>query len=177
MIKMARLFVCKICGEPYIGGVAPDDCPFCGAPKNYIKDISEYSELWKTDLTEQEKKDMKDTLNLEINATTYYKKVSDINKKYSKANRLYKQFSRVELEHADVAAKFLQIELPKLVGEESRGSFESDIKRTKELEAGAIKKYKAFLKNATNLNVKNFYVALIHAEEGHFEIAESEIKN
>jgi rubrerythrin len=172
---MAKLFVCKICGEPYIGNTAPDDCPFCGAPKNYLKDISEYSELWKTELTEQERKDMKETLNLEVNATAYYKKVCDINKKYSKANRLYKQFARVELEHADIAAKFLKIEVPELVGEEPKGSYESDIERTKNLEQEAVKKYKGFLKNAKNPNVKNLYVALIHAEEGHYEIAESEI--
>ena len=33
-------------------------------------------------------------------------------------------------------------------------------------------RYEGFLANAENVNVKNFYVALIHAEKGYLEIAE-----
>ena len=168
---MAKLFVCKICGEPYIGGEAPDDCPFCGAPKNYIRDFEEYSELWDVEMSEQEKKDMEETLKLEVNAAVYYKKVSDANKKYSKVNRMFKQLARVELEHADIAVKFLKSEMPELVGEEPKGSFEKDLERTKELESDAVGIYQEFLKNAENSKVKNLYIALIHAEKGHGEIA------
>jgi len=171
---MVELYVCSICGEPYIGGEAPDDCPFCGAPKSYIKSAEEYQELWKTELTDQEKDDMQETLDLEINATAYYDDVSKAKEKYSKANRLFKQLMRVEKEHAEMATKFLGIELPEFKGETSKGSFEADLARTKELEAEAIAKYEGFLKNATNANVKNFYTALIHAEKGHKDIADKE---
>jgi len=173
---MVNLYVCKICGEPYISGDAPDDCPFCGAPKNYIKSAEEYQELWKTGLTDQEKNDMQETLDLEVNATAYYTDVTNTNKKYSKQNRLFKQLARVEQEHAEIATKFLGIELPKFKGETSKGSFERDLERTKELEQSAITKYQHFLKNATNSNVKNFYTALIHAEQGHEEIAGKELR-
>lgn len=173
---MVKLYVCKICGEPYIGGEAPDDCPFCGAPKNYLRSAEEYNELWKTELSEQEKSDMKETLQLEINAVAYYQDVVDKNKKYSKQNRLFKQLMRVEKEHAEMAVKFLGIELPEFTGETSKGSIEADIKRTKELEEGAIEKYQTFLKNAVADNVKNFYIALIHAEQGHKDIADSELE-
>jgi len=173
---MVMLYVCEICGEPYIGGEAPDDCAFCGAPKNYLKSAEEYQELWKTDLTDQEKSDIQETLGLEINATAYYTDVADTNKKYSKANRLFKQLARVEKEHAEIATKFLGIKLPEIKGETSKGSFEKDLERTKELEQGAITKYKGFLKNAESDNVKNFYTALIHAEQGHEEIAGKELE-
>ncbi|MCK5612456.1 hypothetical protein KAR91_61860 [Candidatus Pacearchaeota archaeon] len=169
---MAELYVCSICGEPYIGGNAPDDCPFCGAPKSYLKSAEEYQELWKIELSDQEKTDMQETLGLEINATAYYTDVNKANEKYSKANRLFKQLARVEQEHAEIAVKFLGIDLPEIKGETSKGSFEKDLERTKELETGAIEKYQGFLKDATNTNVKNFYIALIHAEQGHEDIAE-----
>ena len=175
MGKMIKLYVCRICGEPYLGGEAPDDCAFCGAPKSYLRPIEEFSELWKTELNEQEKKDMQETLDLEINAAAYYQKVSDNEKKYSKQNRLFKQLTRVEKEHVDIAAKFLNIEMPEIKGEEPKGSIEKDLERTKELEKGAIEKYQQFLKNADNTNVKIFYVALIHAEQGHHEIASEKI--
>ena len=174
---MAKLYVCKICGEPYLGGEAPDDCPFCGAPKNYIKSVEEFSPIWKTELDEQEKKDMQETLKLEINATALYLDVAENNEKYSEQNRLFKQLARTEKEHAEIAAKFLNIDLPEIVGEKSKQDINKDLERTKELESHAVELYKKFLKNSKTDNVKNFYVALIHAEQGHFDIAEESIEN
>lgn len=173
---MVKLYVCEICGEPYLGGEAPDDCPFCGAPKKYIGMSEDYSTLWGVELNEQEEKDMKSTLGLEVNATAYYKKVAKTQEKYSKYERLFKQFARVEKEHAEVASKFLQIELPEFTGEDSKGSIDADLERTVELENSAIKKYKSFIQNAENEKVKTFYDALIHAEEGHDEYASAELK-
>lgn len=173
---MIKLYVCKICGEPYLGGEAPDDCPFCGSPKEYLRPIKEFSELWKAELTEQEKKDMKETLDLEINATAYYEKITNNNKKYSKPNRLFKQLARVEREHATIAAKFLKINLPEIKGEELKGSIEKDLQRTKKLEKHAVGKYQGFLKNAKNNKVKMLYVALIHAEQGHHDIISKEVE-
>ena len=172
---MVNLYVCKICGEPYLGGSAPDDCPFCGAQKIFIKPVDEFEELWKTDLSELEKSDLRETLDLEINATAYYLDVSNKNKKYSKENRLFKQIARVEKEHAEIAVKFLGVELPEIEGETSKGSIEEDLKRTIELEQGAIANYKGFLKNATSTNVQRFYTAIIYAEEGHRKIADKEL--
>ncbi|GAG36539.1 unnamed protein product, partial [marine sediment metagenome] len=38
---MVKLWVCVICGDPYIGGSPPDCCPFCGAHKKYIKEAKD----------------------------------------------------------------------------------------------------------------------------------------
>ena len=35
---MVKLWRCEICGDPYVGETAPDNCPFCGAHKKYIKE-------------------------------------------------------------------------------------------------------------------------------------------
>ncbi len=172
---MVKLFVCQICGEPYLGA-SIDDCPFCGAPEKYINTIEDYSKLWDVELTPQEKSDMKETLDLEVNAAAYYKKVSKANEKYSKMDRLFKQFARVEEEHAEVAAKFLGEEEPELKGEDTKGSPQKDLERTKELEEAAVEKYQRFLKNASNPKVKKFYEALIHAEQGHSQIASEDLQ-
>ncbi len=171
---MAELYVCKICGEPYIGGSEPDDCPFCGAPKNYLKKVEGFSVLWDSELSGQEKKDIEETLKLEVNATAYYTDVMKIQEKYSKYDRLYKQFARVEKEHAEIAAKFLKIDLPEFEGEKSKGSIEKDLKRTEELEHHAVELYTEFLNRAENENVKHFFAALMHAEKGHEDIAGKE---
>lgn len=169
---MVELFVCKVCGESYLCGTV-DDCPFCGAPKNYMKSFDEFSKLWETEMNDVEKSNMEETLALEVNAAAYYRDVAAKNEKYGEANRLFKILGDVEREHAEVAVKFLGVDMPELRGEVSKGSAEADLERVKELESEAIGKYQGFLKNASSVNVKNFYVALIHAEKGHLEIAES----
>ena len=173
---MVKLFVCKVCGEPYIGGDAPDDCPFCGAPKGLIKPFEEYSQIWDTPLTEQEKTDVKATLDLEVNATSYYDKVAKGQPRYSRYNRLFKQLARTELEHAEIAAKTLKIPLPDLKGEDSKGSVAKDLERARELEDHATNLYKKFLKNASNPKIKMLFTALIHAEDGHHKIAGDELR-
>lgn len=172
---MVNLYVCKICGEPYIGGSQPEDCPFCGAPKNYLRPIEEFTKIWETETNEQEKKDLQETLNLEINATAYYQDVSENQKKYSKHNRLYKQLTRVEKEHAEIASKFLNVNLPEIKGEKTKGNIEEDLKRTKELETHAVQLYTKFLSNSQNPNVKNFFVALLHAEKEHESLVGEEL--
>ena len=172
---MAQLYVCKICGEPYIGGSEPDDCPFCGAPKEYIRPAEEFFPIWKSEMTEEEKRSIEETLKLEVNATAYYKEVMKTQEKYSKYERLYKQLARVEQEHVDIAAKFLGKEVPEIKGEKSKGSIEKDLARTKELESHAVELYTGFMKRAQNSKVKILFVALIHAEQGHDEIIGREI--
>ena len=172
---MVNLYVCKICGEPYIGVKEPEDCPFCGAPKGYMRPAEEFSALWNAELTEQEEKAIKETLRLELNAASYYEKVSKTQEKYTKYNRLYKQLARVEKEHAEIASKFLKKEMPGLKGEDSKGSLQEDLKRTYELEKHAVQLYTEFLKKATNPNVKNLFTALIHAEKGHENFVEKEL--
>ena len=66
--------------------------------------------------------------------------------------------------------------MPEIVGEKTREDIKKDLERTKELETEAVEVYNGFLKNAENSNVKNFYIALIHAEEGHHEIASKELE-
>jgi len=173
---MLKLFVCQICGEPHLAASKPSDCQFCGAPEKFIGLVEDYSTLWGVELTEQEKKDMEATLALEVNATAYYKDVAKANEKYSDTERLFKGFARVEKEHAEVAAKFLGVPLPEFTGEKTKGSVQKDLERTKDLETNAMGEYKDFLANASSQKVKDFYTALIHAENGHRMIAEGELK-
>jgi len=173
---MVKLYVCKICGEPYLGGDAPDDCPFCGAPKRYLDSFENFSEIWNTELNDRERETLRETLDLEVNATAFYLDVANKAEKYSRNNRLFKQLARVEKEHAEIVTKFLNIDLPEFKGEVSSGSIEKDLDRTKELETEAIEKYEGFLKESVSADLKNFYVALIHAEKGHKDISEKELE-
>ncbi|MFC2174336.1 ferritin family protein [archaeon] len=172
---MLNLFVCQICGEPHLADEVPTDCQFCGAPKNYLKPAEEFSPVWGIELTDQEKQDVEATLALEVNATAFYLDAAKANQKYTKYERLFKAFARVEKEHADVAAKILGVDVPDFVGEKTRGSPEADLERTKELETGAVAHYAEFMARATSEKMKNFFNAFKHAEEGHRDYATAEL--
>lgn len=173
---MLKLFVCQICGEPHLAVSKPSDCQFCGAPERFIGMVEDYSTLWGITLTAEEKRDMEATLELEVNATAYYRDVAKANEKYEKYERLFKGLARVEKEHAEVAAKFLGVTLPEFTGEKSKGDPKADLERTQKLETHAVAKYREFFANATNQKTKDFYTALIYAENGHREHAEAELK-
>ncbi|MBD3207810.1 ferritin, partial [Candidatus Bathyarchaeota archaeon] len=69
---MLRVFRCWICGETYLGEVAPTDCPYCGADQKFLKPAEEY-EYPDVDLTETSKQNLEEALELEVgNATFYY---------------------------------------------------------------------------------------------------------
>ncbi|NYZ80034.1 hypothetical protein H0N95_02165 [Candidatus Micrarchaeota archaeon] len=167
---MIKLFVCKICGEPYLGDRAPADCPFCGAPKKYIKPYGEYSPLWKdVKLTSVEKENLAKGLAAEVNAVSYYDKIAKSQEKYSKYNRFFKQVTRVETEHMNTIVKFLGVPYPEIKGEDLKGTIEKDLARVIQLEAGAVKDYTEFIKTSKHRPVKTLFKALLHAEQGHFE--------
>ncbi|MEM0372858.1 MAG: ferritin family protein [archaeon] len=167
---MIQLFVCKICGEPYLGERSPADCPYCGAPRKYVKPYGEYSQLWKdAKLTSVEKENLTKALAAEVNAMYYYDKVAKTQEKYSKYNRFFKRISTVEQEHISTIVKFLNIPSPELKGEEPKGSIEKDIERTKQLEAEAVRDYTAFVTSSKHRPVKTLFKALLHAEQGHFD--------
>ena len=173
---MIKLFICKVCGEPYLGEEAPSDCPFCGAPGVFVVLFSDYKQLWKTAISETEKADMNAALADEVNATYFYDKVAKTQERYSKYNRLFKRLTTVEQEHIDILVKFLQITTPVLKGEESKGSIEKDLVRTAELEEGATKDYVKFAARATNENVRMLFKALEHAERGHYDLVNNDKK-
>ena len=171
---MLKLFICQICGEPYLGESAPPECPFCGAPQNYLKK-NEFSPIWGTELTEQEGKDVEAVLALEVNATAYYLDVAKAHEKYSKYNRFFKGLARVEKEHAEIAAKIVGVPLPEFAGEKSKGDLHADLERTKKLEADATELYRQFLARGTNVRIKQFFHALVHAESGHHDHVSAEL--
>ena len=51
------VWVCKICGEAYIGTKKPSRCPFCGAYDKYLVDSEKYDDTgaWDVDLNDVDK--------------------------------------------------------------------------------------------------------------------------
>jgi rubrerythrin len=166
-----NLYICEICGEAYLGQQKPTDCPFCGARNNFLKSGEEAKPIVneKIQISEISKKNLLETLALEIRANAIYSCVAQKTKE-NQIKAMYKRLAKVELEHAEVAVKILGIEMPEVSAETCAEEDVKNFERTIELEDHAVSLYRKFALEAEEVNVKKFFGALVQIESAHIEL-------
>ena len=171
-MQRVHVFRCQICGDPYIGFEKPTNCPFCGAHEQYMVLSEEWRDTNNVDLTTISRKNLKASLELEVNNTEFYHCVSKTAMD-DEIKVLFKALSKVESEHADTICKLLKTEKPEVKFKESLCSNMSDeeiLAESDRRENRAVKLYTEFLKQATEPRVRQFFMALIEIESDHIDI-------
>lgn len=166
-----KLYICEICGDAYIGTEKPVDCPYCGAKNNFIKLADEAQPIVniKTEISEISKKNLMETLALEMKASAIYTCMAGKSQEY-KFNKMYKRLAKVELEHAIIVTKLLGISMPEIGAETCADELKENFEKTIELEDHAVELYKKFTGEATETHVRKFFGALMQVEAGHIEL-------
>lgn len=166
-----NLYICEICGDAYIGVEKPSDCPFCGAKGNFIKLGSEAEPIAeiKTEISELSKKNLMETLALETKANAIYLCMAGEAKDYQ-IMKMYKRLAKVELEHAIIATKLLNISMPEIKPENCSSEDLENFQKTIELEDHAVELYQKFAAEAQEEHVRKFFGAIMQAEMGHIEL-------
>ncbi|PIP28115.1 MAG: ferritin [Candidatus Moranbacteria bacterium CG23_combo_of_CG06-09_8_20_14_all_35_22] len=166
-----KLYICEICGDAYIGGEKPTDCPFCGARNNFIKLADEAKPIVneKIEISEISKKNLLETLALETRANAMYLCMAGKASEY-KIKAMYKRLAKVELEHAVIVTKLLGIAMPEIKSETCADENSENFQKTIELEDHAVELYKKFTSEATEPNIRKFFGALMQVEAGHIEL-------
>jgi rubrerythrin len=166
-----KLYICEICGDAYIGVEKPSDCPFCGAKESFIKNGAEAQPIAeiKTEITELSKKNLMETLALETRANAIYLCMAGEAKNYQ-IMKMYKRLAKVELEHAIIVTKLLNIVMPEIKSENCSSEDLENFQKTIELEDHAIELYKKFAAEAGEAHVRKFFGAIMQAEMGHIEL-------
>ncbi|MBN1802676.1 MAG: ferritin [Candidatus Lokiarchaeota archaeon] len=177
-MTIVNVFVCKICGEAYIGEEEPSRCPFCGAHRKYFVKASDYDDFsaWDVELNEKDKKNAKKALDVEISNTVFYK-CSSNNTPELEGQKLFKILSKVENEHASVWKKILKldkIDLPKY--DECASEYNPNLEESHQREERAIKFYGQAAAEAQNARVKEIFQALIEVETDHLRLSEERLK-
>lgn len=175
---MNELFRCRICGEVYFGK-HPSHCPHCGAHDRFMVK----AEVWKnenlpiSDLSEISKKNLKETKELEYNATRFYKAAaketdSDLIKGF------FKYLARTEKEHYEVACKLLGETIEDSINDPSKGkgSDEANILESKKMEDHVTNLYAKFAKEANEPRVKEIFNAISEVEADHIELDKKELE-
>jgi rubrerythrin len=166
-----KTFICEICGDAYLGGEKPHSCPYCGARAAFIKEGKEAVPVVtvKDELSEISKKNLEETLTLEIKASGLYLRMANNADSYE-IMKMYDRLSKVELEHANICIKLLKIKMPEVVIERSAATDKENFERTLELEDTAAALYREFAKTSTEKHVKILFAALAQAEDDHISL-------
>ncbi len=177
-MTIVNVFVCKICGEAFIGEEEPSRCPFCGAHKRFFVLARDYNDTgaWEVELNEKDKQNAEKALEVEISNTIFYKCSSQKTPELE-GQKLFKILSKVENEHASVWKKILKldkIELPKY--DECASKYVPNLEESHQREERAIKFYGQAAAEAQNNRVKEIFQAFIEVETDHLRLSEERLK-
>ncbi|HBI33738.1 MAG TPA: hypothetical protein DEA43_00090 [Candidatus Moranbacteria bacterium] len=166
-----KTYICEICGDAYIGEGKPTNCPFCGARAAFIregKDAKPVVEVKET-LSELTVKNLQETLQLELDANAIYLCMAAKTDSYE-IMKMYKRLAKVEMEHAIICTKIMQIPMPEAVTKECSDDDIANFQKTLELEDHAAELYAKFAKEATEKHVKIMFTALNQVEQDHISL-------
>lgn len=166
-----KTFICEICGDAYIGEEKPKNCPFCGARHSFIRNGNEAVPIvTKTfELGEVSKKNLEETLKLEMHANAVYLCMAGKTKAYE-VKAMFKRLAKVELEHANIVCKLMKIAVPESKPELCSDEDLENFKETIKLEENASSLYARFAQEASEQDIKILFTALTQAEMDHIEL-------
>jgi len=177
-ISIVKVFVCKICGEAYIGEKAPSRCPFCGAYKKFFVESTDYDDsgAWDVELNEKDKANVEKALEVEISNNIFYKCASNKTPELD-GQKIFKILAKVEAEHASVWKKILKldkIDFPKY--DKCAAEYKPNLEESHAREDRAIKFYGQAAAEAKNPRVKEIFEAFVEVETDHLHLSEKRLK-
>lgn len=152
-----------------MGKSAPANCPFCGAPKGYIKEAKDAKVSFDVTLNDVDKANVEEALRLEVSNAEFYlcasqKTDSDIGK------LMFKAISKVEREHANIWKKLLKLDALPEGSEECSTVHSENIEGSIKREKKAGRFYKKALKVCGNDRMKQILEAIIKVEKDHLKL-------
>lgn len=168
-MKMHR---CRICGETFLGTEAPSHCPFCGAHRELFVDTASYPEdINAVDLTEVERNDVMEAIELERSNTRFYLAMSQQHDDPKLASA-YKRLAKIEAEHCSLFCKLGGVRKPLDLLEpgDAPADWCANIAESREREMRASAFYAKVVTRATNERVREIFSAVSAVEADHIEL-------
>ena len=172
---MVTLWRCEICGDPYIGKSPPDNCPFCGVHRRYIREAREAEVNFDVELNDKDKANAERALQVEVSNAAFYfcaaEKADD-----AEGRLLFKALGRVEAEHASVWTKILKLDGVPQGNETCHASNKENLEDTRARETGAIEFYRKAAVESENVKVKQIFAAFVGVERDHLRLSEERLR-
>jgi rubrerythrin len=166
-----QTYICQICGDAYAGEGKPTECPFCGAPSNFIKPGKEARPIVneKIEISEVSRRNLEATYDLEIKASAIYTCMAGKAKTYEE-KAMFKRLAKIELEHAVIVTKIMGTPAPVVAPQNCPDADVENFKETVKLEKHAVEVYAKFLQEATETNIRILFNALNQVEADHIKL-------
>ncbi len=172
-----KVYRCKICGDPYLGEDNPINCPFCGAPAEYMALAWDWEVPVVESLSETSKTSLESALQLEIDNTKFYMCASEMTDNIE-GKQMFKALSNIEREHVSLICKILTVEKPTVTLDKLAcyPSYRENLKESHNREEKAIELYKKFSKIAKEPRIREIFQALVLIERDHLKLSEERLK-
>jgi len=174
-----KLFRCLVCGDPYVGEEPPQNCPFCGAPRNYIVPAEKYNvqELVQN-ISQKSRENVEAAIQLEKSNAEFYNCAKNCEADHY-GKQLFRALAKVEAEHAALLSKAIGKDAPEIDKDckagKCLGSYRLNLEEAHRREDNAIKHYSQFLAEATEPRLKQVFKALVEIETTHLEIEQEQL--
>jgi len=173
--KMVKLWRCVICGDPYVGENPPQNCPFCGAHIQYIKEAKTAEVEFNVELTAKDRSNAEHALKVEVSNATFYFCAADETDD-AEGKLLFKALGKIEAEHAAIWRKILRLpSVPKgddKCYKENRKNLEESHAR----EERAIAFYRKAASESDNMRIRQIFDALVEIESDHLFLSEERLR-
>lgn len=172
-----KIYVCRICGEVYIGESIPPSCPFCGVANKFLRLVKAWKEENKgIELTDISRENLKKALDLELSNTAFYDCVAKSAESIEVA-KMFKGLMKVEKEHAKVFQKLLGLEELPQVEERCTVDPIVNVTDSRKREERAVAFYEAAAKATTEPWVKEIFEAIRDVEKDHIILDEAMLRS
>ncbi len=171
---MVKLWRCVICGDPYVGGSPPDNCPFCGADRKYIEEAKEAKVNFDVELNITDRENAERALQVEVSNSVFYKCASGKTDD-EEGKLLFKALAKIELEHASVWKKILKLDNIPEGNEVCHVSNKENLEDSHARESRAIEFYKKAAAESANPRVKEIFEAFVEVETDHLKLSEERL--
>jgi rubrerythrin len=171
---MVKLWRCIVCGDPYIGSNPPDNCPFCGAHRQYIVEAKEAQVSFDVELNETDRANAQRALDVEVSNSTFYfcaaKKTGD-----DEGKILFKALGKVEKEHASIWKKVLKLDSIPEGSETCSEDNRENLQESHDRETRAIEFYRKAADESGSERLKELFTALVEIETDHLDMSEERL--
>jgi len=170
-----KIFVCRICGEVYIGENIPPTCPFCGVANKYFRLAKVWEDEDNIELSELSRKNLELALDLEVNNAIFYKAVSK-KAKDLETRLMFKGLFKVEKEHAEVFMRLLKVDMPEIKDIDCSLEREEILRDSEAREKRAVAFYAKAIEESVEPRVKEVFTAIMNVEKDHILLDEEQLR-
>lgn len=163
---MLHPYRCEICGETYVGSSPAERCPFCGVAGKNLLPAAEWKKWGKVPMCEQSYQDCLKALELEMSNYVYYK-CATAKAGSQVIETIFKRFMKQELEHVEVFAKAMGIELPAEPQVTCANDDVTNMEESNKHESAAIKFYIEAARRAPEFRIEQIFRAIAEIENEH----------